>query len=205
MIGIGPFSNEVLDVLFERNNVKMITGNHDESVLALLNNEPYPESRINVKPHHEWIAARLKKEHISNLENLPRILNPTIHEHNLHLIHYPMKQSFNEDHISEDPFDLTGMPSQKNFSVIDGISIFSLVCFGHDHSTHHFICNNKTFFNPGSLGCFNEPFARYGIIDINKNGFNVMPQYVPYELNFYVSELSKTSIPRKEIILNIYR
>ncbi|MDC3414158.1 metallophosphatase family protein [Aquibacillus sp. 3ASR75-11] len=204
MIGIGPFSNEVLNTLFELNNIEVITGNHDESVLAILNNEPYPESRVNVIPHHEWIAERLNSEHISKLENLPRIINTTIYEQSLHLIHYPMKQSLYDEHISKDPFDLTGMPTTQNFSVIDGLNDFSLICFGHDHSKHQFVCNNKTFYNSGSLGCFNEPFARYGVIDIDKNGFNIMQQYVPYEFYTYVNKLRKTNMPRKEIILAIY-
>jgi predicted phosphodiesterase len=42
MIGIGHQSNEVLDVLFGIDNISIITGNHDEAVLALLHNEPYP-------------------------------------------------------------------------------------------------------------------------------------------------------------------
>jgi hypothetical protein len=35
IIGIGPHRN--LDLLFSRKNLSMITGNHDEAVLALLN------------------------------------------------------------------------------------------------------------------------------------------------------------------------
>ncbi|MBP1950787.1 metallophosphoesterase family protein [Virgibacillus litoralis] len=204
MIGIGPFSNEVLDTLQETDNLKMVSGNHDEAVLALLNNEPYPKSRVDVIPHHEWIAERLNKQHKSVLEKLPRIINPTIYEQSLHLIHYPLKQSFHNAHICRDPFDLTGMPNQENFTSLDALDGFSLVCFGHDHSSHKFTCNSTTFFNPGSVGCFNKPFARYGIIDINQNGYNLMQQCVPYELDKYVKELRKTSIPRKEIILSIY-
>lgn len=204
MIGIGPFSNEVLDTLFDINNISMIKGNHDEAVLALLNNETYPKSRVNVIPHHEWIAERLSKEHKFKLEKLPRIINPTIYEQNLHLIHYPMKQRLHNTHISTDPFDSAGMPSPEKFASIDGLNDFSMVCFGHDHSNHQFICNNKTFYNPGSLGCFNKPYARYGIIDIDDKGFNLVQQYVPYEFDSYVNEIRKTSIPRKEIILAIY-
>ncbi|MNW16961.1 hypothetical protein D3C71_2159920 [compost metagenome] len=35
MIGIGPDTNEVLNLLFSRNDVSMIIGNHNEAVLAL--------------------------------------------------------------------------------------------------------------------------------------------------------------------------
>lgn len=204
MIGIGPYANEVLDALFQLENIKIITGNHDELVLAIFHNETYPRSRINVMPHHEWIAGRLHRNHIIKLENLSRIINPIIHNQNLHLIHYPMKQSLYDAHISKDPFDLTGKPSSENFSVLDGLDNVSLICFGHDHDSYQFVCNNKTFYNPGSLGCFNEPFARYGIIDVDEKGFNIMQQYVPYDFDTFVSELSKSSIPRKEIILKIY-
>ncbi|GIN58170.1 hypothetical protein J8TS2_24890 [Lederbergia ruris] len=37
MIAIGPDTNEVLETLFSRKDVSMITGNHDEAVLALVN------------------------------------------------------------------------------------------------------------------------------------------------------------------------
>lgn len=204
MIGIGPFSNEVLYTLMELNNMEMITGNHDESVLALLNNEPYPESRINVIQHHEWIADRLDHEYKSALEKLPRIINPVIYGKKLHLIHYPMNQSLFNAHISRDPFDLTGKPSPQNFSSIDSLHAFSLICFGHEHDNHQFEFDNKMFFNPGSLGCFNEPFARYGIIDIDESGIEIREEYAPYEFDAYVREIRKTNIPRKEIILAIY-
>lgn len=49
MIGIGPFSNEVLETLF----IRMITGNNDESVLAICYNKPYPESRVKIMTHHK--------------------------------------------------------------------------------------------------------------------------------------------------------
>lgn len=32
MVGIGPDTNEVLELLFSRNDLSMITGNHDEAV-----------------------------------------------------------------------------------------------------------------------------------------------------------------------------
>ncbi len=204
MIGIGPFSNEVLDKLFETNNLEMITGNHDEAVLAILNNEPYPKSRANVIPHHEWIAERLNSNHKLSLEKLTRIINPIIYGKTIHLIHYPMRKNSQIAPICDDPFDLTGMPSPDNFSLLDGLDDISLVCFGHDHSTHQFICDNKMFYNTGSLGCSNKAYARYGIVDIDEKGFNIIQQYVPYALDIYINELRKTAMPRKEIILGIF-
>lgn len=204
MIGIGPFTNEVLDSLFSLENIEMITGNHDELVLAVLKNEVYPNSRINVQPHHEWIANRLKKEFVDGLSNLPRQINKTFFGHSIQLIHYPMNPSSFNEHISKDPFDQIGMPSIENFSNLKGLENTSLVCFGHDHSHHLFSCNNTTFYNTGSLGYYNKAFARYGIIEIDENGYNISQKDVPYDLDKYVNDLTNSSIPRKEIILRIY-
>lgn len=204
MIGIGPFTNEVLDTLFSLENIEMISGNHDELVIAVLNNEDYPLSRINVKPHHEWIANRLKKEFIDRISNLPRQITKTFFGHNIQLIHYPMNPSSYNEHISKDPFDQIGIPSIGNFSKLHCLENTSLVCFGHDHGHHLFTCNNTTFYNSGSLGYHNKAFARYGIMEVDEKGYNISQQYIPYDLDKYVKELSNSSIPRKEIILRIY-
>jgi hypothetical protein len=49
MLGFGPDSNEVLEMLFSRSVVSMITGNHDEAILALAKGEEYPQSHFHVK------------------------------------------------------------------------------------------------------------------------------------------------------------
>lgn len=204
MIGIGPFSNEVLETLFEIDTIQMITGNHEESVLAVINNKPYPESRINVMPHHEWIANRLKKEFIEGLSQLPRQIDKTFDGHALQFIHYPMNSSSCNDPISKDPFDQIGMPSVEKFSNLQGLENTDLVCFGHDHSQHLFTCNNTTFYNTGSLGYSSKAFARYGIVEIDKNGYRISQQNIPYDLEKHVKGLTISSIPRKEIILRTY-
>ncbi|WP_315372057.1 metallophosphoesterase, partial [Paenibacillus xylanexedens] len=39
MIGIGPYSNEVIEMLYSRENMIAISGNHEEAVLSLLQNK----------------------------------------------------------------------------------------------------------------------------------------------------------------------
>lgn len=76
MIGIGPDSNEVLRLLFSRTDVSMVTGNHDEAVLALLTGAEYPKSHAETKLHHQWIASILthRSSHYSKgcLEHIGR-------------------------------------------------------------------------------------------------------------------------------------
>ncbi len=60
MIGIGPFTNEVLQRLFNLPSIKMVTGNHDEAVLALKYGLSHPKSHSHARQHHHWIADQLK-------------------------------------------------------------------------------------------------------------------------------------------------
>ena len=74
MIAMGPDSNEVLEILFARQDVHMITGNHDEAILSLIAGEGHPESYKHTREHHEWIANRLLPEHVARLTQLPAFL-----------------------------------------------------------------------------------------------------------------------------------
>ncbi len=80
MIGIGPDSNEVLRLLFSRTDVSMVTGNHDEAVLALLTGAEYPKSHAETKLHHQWIAKHLDPSFIPLLKGLPRTHRQTIND-----------------------------------------------------------------------------------------------------------------------------
>ncbi|WLD94389.1 metallophosphoesterase [Alkalihalobacillus sp. AL-G] len=97
MIAIGPDTNEVLEALFARNDISMITGNHDEAVLALINGEEHPKSHIHVREHHEWIAERMDKSYIAQLEKIPRLIKKNIFGNSLLFIHYHIeKHKLNE-------------------------------------------------------------------------------------------------------------
>ena len=34
---------------------------------------------------------------------------------------------------------------------------YRLVCFGHRHMVHHFVSSERSYFNPGALGCYDKP------------------------------------------------
>lgn len=204
MIGIGPFSNEVCELLFSEEKVQMVTGNHDEGVLALIYGDTYPESRVKVKPHHQWIADRLHPSYIKALKQLPRAITKRVAGKTMHFTHYPMKREWLETPISKDPFDQAGVPNGENFSKLDAYAPDSIICFGHDHDVHHFSLNEQLFMGPGSLGCYHKPFARYAIIEIDSDRFKCYKKQEPYPLDTYVREMDRLSFPRKEVILKIF-
>ncbi|WP_431799994.1 metallophosphoesterase family protein [Halobacillus andaensis] len=72
LIGIGPYTNEVLDSIFFRENIHVVSGNHEEAVLALIQGTPYPTRSEKVRTHHEWVAEYMNPDFIPRLASLPR-------------------------------------------------------------------------------------------------------------------------------------
>ena len=136
MIGIGPDTNEVLDLLFTRNDLKMITGNHDEAILALIKGEEHPLSHAHAKEHHQWIADHLAHKFVAKLEQLPRMIHQTIEGKSILFTHYHIKQEKLTKHISKDPFSPIVEPSLENLSSLFGAHQEDLICFGHHHPRH---------------------------------------------------------------------
>ncbi|MCU9614661.1 metallophosphatase family protein [Caldibacillus lycopersici] len=155
LIAIGPNTNEVLYLLFSRNDISMITGNHDVAVLALIKGEHYPISHQNVRNHHEWIAERLDSSFIPRLANLPRTITETIDNIPVYFTHYRILPNKLSAHISEDPFHQIVKPSLENMEKLYKFFAEALICFGHHHPLHYFKGAKTSYLNPGSLGCNN--------------------------------------------------
>ena len=204
MIAIGPDSNEVLELLFSRQDVSMITGNHDEAVLALINNEPHPLSHPHVKEHHEWIAERLEERFISKLGNLPRLIQKEVLGHSIVFTHYHLDTKKMNAHISKDPFARIVQPSLRNMEDLFGSQNVDLICFGHHHPVHFFKGERTTYLNPGSLGCADEPVARYGVVSIDEKRIHVELAETEYENNDFLHSYEKLNVPTREFILKTF-
>lgn len=181
MIGIGPDTNDVLETLFARSDISMITGNHDEAILALLKGEEHPLSHSHAKEHHKWIANKMDKRFISKLEELPRTIHVTVEGKSILFIHYQIDPTKLNDPISKDPFSPIVDPSLHQINLLFQEREEDLICFGHHHPCHFFESNHTIFLNSGSLGCNSKPTAPYSIVDIKKDKIVVHLEEVPYD------------------------
>lgn len=78
-IGIGHETNKVLDTIFDRDDMEIIAGNHDEAVMSLVNNTPYPEDlKDKFYEHHQWIESHMDEDYYDQLNLLPRYIEKTI-------------------------------------------------------------------------------------------------------------------------------
>lgn len=204
MIGIGPDSNEVLQVLFSRKDTSIITGNHDEAVVALAKGQEYPQSHSLVREHHQWILDRLDNSFIPKLEKLPRTVEDKIEGHSILFTHYKIEKSKMNEHISKDPFSSIVDPCLNNMETLFKNNSEELICFGHHHPTHFFKGEKTIYLNPGALGCNDKPTARYAIITLSTKQLEIKLEEAIYDNTEFLESYHTLQVPGREFILKVF-
>ena len=204
MIAMGPDSNEVLEILFERKDVQMITGNHDEAILSLLSGEGHPVSYKHTREHHEWIANRLKSEHVAKLEKLPRILEKEVNGTRILGIHYHIEEQKRELHIKDEPFYSIMEATRHTWGHIYPDVSADIICFGHHHPKHLFSNDRHIYLNPGALGVSKEDTAPYGIIDLSGKEAVVSIHQVAYDKKAFLKKFDTLRVPQREIMFKLF-
>jgi putative phosphoesterase len=196
MIAIGPDTNEVLDMLFFRDDVSMILGNHEDAVLAAVAGDD-PGSPGTERIHHFWVASQIVPQFVSALRSLPRRLQPEYEGQQLLLIHY---------HLTPDgrfaPVDRE--PTLEKLEHLYAGSTAAAVCFGHHHPVHLYRSTQRLYVNPGSLGCCHEPLARYAILICESTGVHAELRAVPYDNRDFLASYRRLDVPAGDFILALF-
>ncbi|MBY6038294.1 metallophosphatase family protein [Fictibacillus nanhaiensis] len=206
MIGIGPFPNEVLEVMFSLPSIKMVTGNHDEAVLALKFKQPYPESHDHAKKHHQWCSDRIHFDLAIQLLKLPRELDFTVENRKFLITHYPFKHGKKESPISEDPFlPIVREPSLETMQLFfNDRSAYDFIGFGHHHIRHDFINDSTFFVNPGALGCNTVAEARYALVYGDEQGIKVVFRDIRYDRSRLIKAYKEQDVPDASFLLKAF-
>lgn len=204
MIAIGHETNEVLGMLFDREDVSMITGNHDEAVLALALGRDYPKSHLHVLAHHQWIADNMDSPFIEKLGNLPRVIRDEFNGHRVLFTHYHIDERKVKAPISKDPFSQIVEPGLGNAEKMFSGHSESLICFGHHHPQHFFHNGQTIYLNPGALGCNHKPEAPYAVVEAKDEGFEVEIKQVTYDNIEFLEAYDKLKVPERDFILRIF-
>src|SRR5205085_11418098 len=73
-----------------------------------------------------------------------------------------------------------------------------LVFYGHDHAASD-VHGHGRYVNPGSLGCFTEPVARFVVLDINQDGTYMLVKHaVPYDDTDLLGAFEERQVPERE-------
>lgn len=204
MIAMGPDSNEVLDLLFARTDVKLITGNHDEAILSLLSGEGHPESYQHTREHHEWVAERLNSDHVAKLKQLPRVLTKEVNGTKVLGIHYHIEETKQQAHIKDEPFYSILEPTLENMKHMYEDYPAEIICFGHNHPQHLFQDERHIYVNPGALGVSKGETAPYGIIDLTGPQVAVSIHQVAYDKAAFLKKFEILQVPQREIMFKLF-
>ncbi|MCK6075066.1 metallophosphoesterase family protein [Paenibacillus silvae] len=196
MIGLGPYSNEVLDMLYNRKNLTAIAGNHEQAVLHLLEGKGPLEGHKGMQQHHEWIAERLSEDSIKRIQLLPQAIEEEVEGQHVLLTHY---------HMTDDKLDaIEKEPAGIKWDAKYEGSSYDLICFGHYHILHYFRTARRVYLNPGALGCNDLAVARYGIVDFQKHQLDVKFTAVPYDNRPYLQSYARLNVPGRDFILKAF-
>ncbi|MBN3552803.1 metallophosphoesterase family protein [Fictibacillus nanhaiensis] len=207
MIGIGPFTNEVLERLFNLPSIMMVTGNHDEAVLALKYGLSHPKSHSHAKQHHQWIADQLKDAYAHTLSTLPRELTFEEDGFRFLITHYPFKEGKKESSISEDPFmPIISEPDSIAMKELFKESLVNdFIGFGHHHIVHDYKINQTHLVNPGALGCNKVAEARYAIVyKTDEQELSIDYKSVPYDQTRLFKAYNELEVPDGPFLMKAF-
>ncbi|MNV91082.1 Calcineurin-like phosphoesterase superfamily domain protein [compost metagenome] len=118
-------------------------------------------------------------------------------DHKLYFVHYHLDEDQYFIPIDKEP---TPIKLDDTYSATD----YDLVSFGHHHIIHNFKSDARAYFNPGSLGCYHKPFARYGIIRVSNEGIREELMEIPYNNREFLRSYEQLKVPDREFILKVF-
>ena len=194
-IGVGHETNKVLD--------EIIAGNHDEPVMSIVNDTPYPEDlKDKFYEHHQWIESHLDEDYYDRLNELPRVIEKTFNHKKVLFIHYEIPNEQLTTPIDGQPYSPIVEPSEENIKALFEDKQADLIVFGHNHTVHLYDDKSTVYFNPGSVGLNNGAYAVYGIVTIDENEFSIERVKVPYDNEEFIRGFDEKQVPAKALIFD---
>ena len=193
LIGIGPDTNEVLELLFGLPNFASVAGNHENCILALLAGE-VPTSPPGMEEHHQWVAANVDRRFVPQLQALPSFLEPRHGEMGLFFAHYHLDAERTLLPIDPEP---TLAKLEAHYAEHPAAAILT----GHHHDGHFFERPGRVFLNPGALGCGLEPVARYAVLTLGEDRIDVDRREVAYDWEGLLRSYHERNVPGGAFIL----
>ncbi|MDQ7772960.1 MAG: metallophosphoesterase family protein [Elusimicrobiales bacterium] len=192
-VGIGPWPGETVDMLGEMPRLHLLTGNHDAWLCGGL-----PEGSARwLADHYAWMRKRVMRRHINAAAAWPYLTEHDFEGVRAAFVHYALGDSGRQvklDIAEKITADLDGLIGRHS----------SLMVFhGHRHKASD-IKGKVRYINPGSLGCWHKPAARYAIVRFHKGKASIQHRAVPYDRSELLAGFAACGMPDAEKILGSY-
>jgi len=150
--------------------------------------------------HAKWCNSQLSPNILKFLKDQPLSLKKAIEDVVCNFIHYPI------DHNRANsvfPFKHAKI-EDENFELIFSEFSEDLVGFGHLHLSYEKKIKNQTFLNPGSLGCFGQPLARFAVIEYSQGKFKIFRHSIEYDDTDLYNKFEERNVPDREFIYKAF-
>ncbi len=194
-IDIGPYPAESLDVLLDLPRTECVMGNHDAIYVAGMP-DPLPcFMEANEAEHCRWTAAELGERYREPLRHWPYYLHREFEGVTITFVHYGLTDTL-DGFVATDKKDPTVADLDRIFAVFDTDLLF----YGHHHPFSD-LQGKARYINPGALGCFYRPLARYCVLEISGDDCRVTYKAVPYDDTELLREFERRDVPARRFIL----
>ena len=193
---IGPHPKEVTDVIMNDERFINILGNNELIVTEQLSvSTPEDESG-----HADWTKLQLGSELVAKIKEIPTSRTLTLNDKQVLMTH---SRIYNEDLSNIWEFPLLYSKKSFNKFVKDYPKAIDIVFFGHTHYQLYLHWKNKSFINPGSLGCSaHDSKISYCILELKNGNLNIKMYNEPYDESKLVEDYYSFEVPDRNFILS---
>ena len=193
LIGIGPNSKEVLDIVCTLKNFYTVLGNHERYYLYGFNN---PLSCLTFD-HQEFTEKSIGDEYREYISNIPKEIRFSWNNQTFCLLHYERRK-----YRSRRFKIIERQPSLEKLIDLFEYHDQNYILYGHEHLKSLFENENRHFINPGSCGCPhpNKDELRYGILYLDED-IRFEFKTKQYDSSSVVKAMIDKDMPNKDLII----
>lgn len=198
-IAIGPFPAECLDLLLSTPRATYIMGNHE---IYFVNGIPNPQPdwmNQGEVEHQHWTHACLTSQLKETLSAWPYFVSFEVEGVKLAFLHYALTPAGNNFQPLIRNRAMTPADLDQAFLGVDAEVIF----YGHNHQ-YSDLYGRARYYNPGSLGCYPMPQARYCLAEVIKGKCVIEQRQASYNDESLFKAFEQRQVPDRQFIYKAF-
>lgn len=189
-VQIGPNPSEVVDIILNDKRFINIIGNNEISLFNI--NE---QEKSNENNHRIWTKKQLGDKMYA-IKEVSQTQNITLENLKILMTHSTKNKNKQMSNYKENVGKFARKYKKFNYDT---------VLFGHTHEKKYIEHKNKTYINPGSLGCSKNFTVNFAIIEIEEDRLeNCIFKSIKYDNTKLIEDYTKNEVPDKEFILKTF-
>lgn len=193
-VGIGPYPAECVERL-RAVGARCVMGNHEAYCLDLLPHDGASGMSAGEVAHHAWVRAALGTALREVVARWPWRLEEQCNGARVAFMHYALDDS------GRDFAPFVPHPDAWTLDPLFARYRADLVFYGHNHAASD-VRGQGRYINPGSLGCCEEPVARFITLDIgdDDSAYTLVKHAIPYDDAALLQAFDERGVPDRDFI-----